>query len=65
MLRGCEPISAGFYNVDTGNCAGKSESMDLESRAEEDARLIKFVDYGHGIKYGGNPSLSIREDLEK
>ena len=42
-------ISAGFMEID-GECHGKSESMKLTSRPEEDTLLIRMINYGVGIR---------------
>ncbi|WP_149913514.1 hypothetical protein [Sphingobacterium cavernae] len=39
-----ETISAGFYNVGTGDTYGNSETLGLESRDIDD-QIIKFRDY--------------------
>lgn len=42
-------LSAGEYSVMSKECFGKSESLHVESRGEEDTRLIKMYDYTHGL----------------
>jgi hypothetical protein len=47
-------ISAGFYNLNEFaeepiECYGKSESLGLESRGQEDSDLINGFEYTHGI----------------
>lgn len=47
------PISAGFLSsLDAPGhllCTGKSETLGLESREGIDARLIRMMDYMHGV----------------
>lgn len=50
-LAGYSAVSAGFLsslNV-PAECHGKSDSLGLVSRGDEDSRLIAVVDYTHGI----------------
>ncbi len=43
--------AAGEVVLDNGaTCFGRSETLNIESRGDEDARLIKLSDYGIGIK---------------
>lgn len=44
-------IAAGSFSCFGGevSCYGESETLGLESRGEEDAKLIKMFDYLHGI----------------
>lgn len=41
------PVSAGTVEFDVGSaeCSGRSETLNLESDAERDARVINSVDY--------------------
>lgn len=46
------PVAAGFLScIELGNvnCHGKSESLKLESRGQEDVDLMKLHDYTHGL----------------
>lgn len=40
-----KPVSAGFFTED-GQCYGHSESLKLDSRGEEDSRLLKRLKEG-------------------
>jgi hypothetical protein len=44
-----KPLSAGEFCLLDGSCSGKSDTLNLESRGEEDAHLIALIDYGFGI----------------
>lgn len=46
---GWKAVSAGEYDVMTGECSGKSETLGLKSRPEEDKYIIKMNDYGGGM----------------
>ena len=47
-------VSAGFISSiavgAAGGCYGKSESLEITSRGEEDDKLIQMLDYTHGIR---------------
>lgn len=46
-------VAAGFISsaaVGAG-CYGESESLGIESRGEEDDKLIGMLDYNHGIRF--------------
>lgn len=47
----CSVIAAGSFSCFGGEvrCFGESETLGLESRGEEDVKLIKMFDYLHGI----------------
>ena len=47
----CSVIAAGSFSCFGGEvrCFGESETLGIESRGEEDAKLIKMFDYLHGI----------------
>ena len=44
-------VAAGSFSCFGGevSCFGESETLNVESRGSEDARLIKMFDYLHGI----------------
>lgn len=48
--RSAAPVSAGYveFGPDGVMCHGRSETLKMDSRGEEDARLIEFADYGVG-----------------
>lgn len=48
-LIGWEVVSSGEYNVMTGDCSGKSESLNLKSNPERDTYIIRMNDYGGGM----------------
>ncbi len=41
QIRWYKPISAGFIDVKTGECWGRSESLKLKSRPDEDTKLAQ------------------------
>ena len=47
-------VDAGFISslgvAPTGGCYGKSESLGISSRGEEDDQIIPMLDYTHGIR---------------
>ena len=47
-------IAAGFISslgvAPAGGCYGKSESLGISSRGEEDDSIIPMLDYTHGIR---------------
>lgn len=43
-------VSAGDFCPITGICSGGSETLDMESRGDEDTRLIAAIDYGAGLQ---------------
>jgi len=47
----CAVVAAGSFSCFGGEvrCFGESETLSIESRGEEDAKLIKMFDYLHGI----------------
>lgn len=50
-IKKARPVSAGFISstlIQSG-CAGKGESLKLESRGKIDDDLIKLHDYTHGL----------------
>jgi hypothetical protein len=52
VLAGYTPVSAGevnFMNAGLDMCSGRSSTLDLDSRPEEDSRLILLNDYGVGM----------------
>ena len=40
----CETVSAGNWDVTRGVCSGKSDTLNLKSRGEEDERTIRLSD---------------------
>lgn len=44
-------VAAGLFSCFGGEvrCFGESETLNIESRGNEDAKLIKMFDYLHGI----------------
>lgn len=48
-LEGAVPVSAGSLDVATGHCFGKSETLGLVSREDDDRRLINSYPYFHGL----------------
>ena len=50
-IREMEPVSAGFLSSMDINYSvyGKSDTLKLESREDQDNRLISTLDYTHGI----------------
>jgi|GEM_PF-1798735 len=47
-MEGAEPISAGFCTVNA-SCHGDSETLQLQSRADEDSTVINTHDQLHGL----------------
>lgn len=47
-LRTAMIVAAGFWNPVTG-CGGKSESLGVSSRGEQDTDLIMVCDYSQGL----------------
>lgn len=45
-----EIVSAGDIRLEAVECCGDSETLDVESRDEEDDTLIGSFDYFHGIE---------------
>ena len=47
-------VAAGFISsvavAPAGGCHGKSESLEIASRGEEDDNIIPMLDYTHGIR---------------
>lgn len=46
------PVAAGFFSslgLATVQCYGKSDTLDLASRGDEDVNLMKMFDYLHGL----------------
>lgn len=47
-------VAAGFISslgvAPAGGCYGKSESLEIASRGEEDDNIIPMLDYTHGIR---------------
>lgn len=43
-------ISAGEFNIDTGECSGRSDSLGLDSRGDVDTRIIAMSDYGGNFR---------------
>lgn len=46
----CRCISAGEFSPITGDCSGRSSTMKLDSRGEEDSAIIIGCDYGAGLE---------------
>lgn len=46
----CKVVSAGMLEFPSLECHGRSETLGIDSRGEEDSRLILMYDYLHGIK---------------
>jgi hypothetical protein len=42
-----EPVSAGFFSVDSGECHGESETLALKA-SEDDGVTIRTYGYTHG-----------------
>lgn len=44
-------VSAGFCNLVTStlNCNGRSETLNIDSRRDEDDKLISMFNYEHGL----------------
>jgi hypothetical protein len=49
-LENATVVSAGDVEASSFTCNGKSETLNLTSRGDEDRKLINTVDYFHGIK---------------
>ena len=44
-----KPIAAGEYNIMSGSCSGRSDTLNLESRGNVDEQVINLNDYGFGF----------------
>ena len=48
-LKDATVVSAGSMDLSTGQCWGRSSTLKIESRGEEDRQLINSYPYFHGI----------------
>lgn len=48
-LKNAKVVSAGDFDVISGEASGRSVSLNIDSREEEDTKIILTYDYLHGI----------------